>query len=339
MWSSMNNVHLIRYLIMLRVNGTLIRRPTCLSAEISMVLGSLIAQHLPTTEQRPWQDCVTAWENVRSHEQQEGKKSGICPPSWPIESVLLSYPGKMVYGHGEVLILELKLLADDADHGHFLGVILPALEEAGYTSDPRWNRPNSLWGRFDICAIHVARGSRWEPLVTEGKLDLRCQPTPRQWMEGWVCELTAQQMFHIPTSLWWLTSFDLRQQTTDETDQISGVRKDNPIPTDEIPGLQDILEALLHRLKHLTSSSEEILNLLEPEEKALLLQGIESTVHSSGQHDLRSVTKHQPGRWHGTQMFHTIPGSIVPYLELASILHIGRQTHLGCGTFVLHRAM
>jgi hypothetical protein len=50
---------------------------------------------------------------------------------------------------------------------------------------------------------------------------------------------------------------------------------------------------------------------------------------------LKPAPKRGPGRWIGTQTFPSIPHPLIPYLELASILHIGKQTHFGCGTFAI----
>ena len=51
--------------------------------------------------------------------------------------------------------------------------------------------------------------------------------------------------------------------------------------------------------------------------------------------DLERVPDRWPGQWRGTQVFASIPALCFPSLQLASILHVGRQTHFGCGTFVL----
>jgi hypothetical protein len=51
--------------------------------------------------------------------------------------------------------------------------------------------------------------------------------------------------------------------------------------------------------------------------------------------DLDRVPGRWPGQWRGTQVFASIFALFFPYLQLASILHIGRQTHFEYGTFVL----
>jgi hypothetical protein len=42
------------------------------------------------------------------------------------------------------------------------------MEAAATTSDERWRQSRTLWGRFDVQAIYVARGVRWEPVVADG---------------------------------------------------------------------------------------------------------------------------------------------------------------------------
>ena len=53
------------------------------------------------------------------------------------------------------------------------------------------------------------------------------------------------------------------------------------------------------------------------------------------EHTLEPAPRDWPGRWIGAQSFTKISPRLLPYLELASILHIGKHTHLGCGTFAL----
>jgi hypothetical protein len=53
------------------------------------------------------------------------------------------------------------------------------------------------------------------------------------------------------------------------------------------------------------------------------------------QQSLDAPPRDWPGRWIGTQAFGELDQCLIPYLELASIIHVGRQTHLGCGAFRL----
>lgn len=316
-----DQISLIRYLIVWRVNGLLVWLPPYLPVELSQVLGRLIADRLPTAEAASWRKALAVWE---------GYTEGQYPfpeAVWPLETVLLAYPGKRTYGQGEVIAWELKLLGPSADHGLFLEVILPAMEEAATTTDPRWHKPNSLWGRFDLYAVYAARGDRWEPLVREGKLDLRCTVTPGQWAER--PEPAGSE--RLLDCLTWLTPFDFSPT--------GGGKRRSKIPTEEVPTLKTILEGLIQRLalflpgKHHTAA--DVWASLNPEERASLQAAVEDADRIPVQHHrIGPAPKGWPGRWLGTERFPFLPSSLLPYLELASILHVGRQTHLGCGTFI-----
>ncbi len=317
-----DRIDLIRYLIVWRVNSLLVWLPSCLPVEISQVLGQLIADRLPTAEAASWRKTLAVWE---------GYEEGSYPlpqAAWPLETVLFAYPGKRTCGQGEVILWELKLLGKSADHGLFLEVILPAMEEAATTTDPRWHRPNSLWGQFDLDAIYAARGDRWEPLVRQGKLDLRCPVTPGQWAE----RPEAVRSERLFDRLTWLTPFDL--SLTDNR------KRPSRIPNEEVPTLKTILEGLVQRLALFLPgkrrTADDVWASLSTEERASLQAAVEDAGRIPVQHHrIGPAPKGWPGRWLGTERFPFIPPSILPYLELASILHIGRQTHLGCGTFVI----
>jgi len=334
MWPFIKPIKLIRYLLVLRVNGSLVRLPRCLPTELSLVVGTTIANRLPTREARPWRKALAPWDE-HGGISLVGKKPGKVPDaSWPIETVLFVYPGKLTYGQGELILWELKLMGKSADHGLFLEIILPALEEAGSISDPQWQRQNILWGRFDVHAIYVARGPRWEPVVSDGRLDLDYRATPVQWAEGLTFDLRSER---ILDRLTWLTPFDLAG------DAGAGGRRSSKkrIALHQVPTLQSILESLLARMslllpgKHHTP--DDIWNVLGAEERTAFQAVMEQASHIPNHHtDLKAAPKHWPAGWIGTQTFPSIPRPIIPHLELASILHIGKQTHFGCGTFVIN---
>ncbi len=332
MWPFISPINLIRYLFVWRVNGSLAWLPRYPSADISLVLGTIIADRLSTSEARPWRKALALW-----HEYNKDKrKARIIPETiWPIEAVLFAYPGKLAYGRGEAILWELKLIGESADHGLFLEIILPAIEEAATTTDPRWRRQNSLWGRFDIHSVYAARGATWEPIVQEGKLDLRYRPTPAQWAEGLTFDVRPG---HVFDRLTWLTPFDLSSTHGDKRKARTFRQKE--IPTGEVPTLQRILESLITRMSLFLpgkrNTPDDVWNSLSTEERASLQAALEQASHIPIHHyDISPAPKNWPGRWIGTQTFPSIPSPIIPYLELASILHIGRQTHLGCGTFTI----
>ncbi len=324
-------ISLLRYLIAWKVNSSLVTLPEYLPVELSLVLGSIISNRLATQEAAPWRKAITPLAEY--HAQTSDKNKNVTTPfpavSWPLEAVLLAYPTKQTFGFGEMIFWELKLLGESADHGLFLELILPAMEEAGYTADTKWNRAKRLWGHFEVSAIHVAHGKTWAPLVKDGRLDLRYRPTPVQWAEGLTFKPESPRRFY---SLNWLTPFDLAGTPAGENAN-RGAEKPQE-------NLQIILEALVARASGLIAgrhkSRESVTAILTAGEQAALQNAMtEAATVKCLYKNLDRVPKHLPGAWRGTQTYAPIPASILPYLELASILHIGKHTHFGCGTFKL----
>lgn len=336
MWNFIQPLNLMRYLCVWRINRAVVRLPKYLSTELAQVLGTIIAERLPTAAARPWQKTLNPPTADPLTLNPQGASSverlTFNTPAWPVEVVLFTYPGKLTYGPGEVILWELKLLGSALDHGFFLEVILPALEAAGQTTDPRWYRSNSLWGRFDIQAIYAARGPRWEPVVSDGRLNLRYRADPLQWADGLTWQLNPSRRL---TQLTWLTPFDLGEAASEEQADAAPTTQ-NP----ESPTVQLLLEALLARMARLLpgkyTTPGDVWNLIGPEEQAALWDALAQADRAPlRRHNLKSAPKEWPGRWLGQQTFAPIPPPLLPYLELASILHLGRHTHLGCGTFVL----
>lgn len=337
-WSLPQSIHLIRYLIVWRVNHSLIRLPAWLPLELSYVLGKMISTRLPTNQVRPWRQAAEPWEESNFFELERQRKSKydkleVPHTTWPIESALFAYPNKRTYGYGELVMWELKLMGNSADHNLFLELILPAMEEACMTTDSRWRRSNKLWGRFDIPSIYVARGMEWEPLIVDGRLDLEMNVTPTQWADGLPFDMPPSRRFH---RLKWITSFDLTPP-----DNVALKNQHTSFITE--PSLSDIIVALIARLDHIISnisnkstSYSRGWDLLEEEEKHKVQEALRQVrpVFNRNQ-TLRKVPHFWPGRWIGSQRFSTIPEALIPYLNLASILHIGQHTHFGCGTFTL----
>jgi hypothetical protein len=394
MWPATSQVSLLRYLVVWRVNAAFVQLPRCLPADISRVLGTLIAERLPTQQAKPWRKALAGWGLLNVPDAAAARSLGPNPgtstanaakpakskkptgrrpaadevrapslsagayPVWPIESVLWPYPGKRAYGQGEPILWELKLLGAAADHGLFLEVILPAMEAAATASDERWHQSRGLWGRFDVQAIYAARGPCWEPFVTGGRLDLAYRPTPAQWAEGLTFEPDSKRRYH---RLNWLTPFDFGMRNADGgmRNADGGMRmadfgsdSEPDIPKSEMPeteghavrnpkssppSLRAILDAYMARLASLIlgkwATAEQAWAQLGAEEQAGLLA--DCAEGRPKQHTLEPASKDWPGRWIGAQVFAKISPRLMPYLELASILHVGKHTHFGCGTFGL----
>ena len=333
MWTSLAPIKVLRYLLVWRVNRSLVQVPPSFAADLSLVLGTMIADRLPTRKATPWRKALAQWERPEGAREH----TGLGPEApWPLETVVLVYPGKRTYGHGEPILWELKLFGASADHGLFLETILPALEEASYTADPRWHARHTIWGRFDIQAVYVARGMHWEPLVRDGRLDLRYRPSATQWADGLALGADREHRYNRLT---WVTPFDLDGMSADTSDVHPAERPAGTVSA-KAPTLRTILDALTFRLSRLMLDQpmmpEDGRDALIPEGPLRLqdaMQAAEGIRLRSA--DLERVPERWPGQWRGTQVFASIPARCFPALQLASILHIGRQTHFGCGTFVL----
>jgi hypothetical protein len=313
-------LNMIRYLIVCRVNRSVARLPEYPSPDASFVLSRVIADRLPTVQARPWRKKNTLWDEYDYQKEITKKKPAKVPDiSWPIESAICFYPGKKSFGRNELVLWELKLIGESADHGLFLGVILPALEDAGrirVLSSKKF--PNSFWGAYDIHAIYYAMGSKWKPIVDEGRLNLNVIPKPEQWARGISFK---PQPDNILDRLTWLTPVD---------------------PEENPPTVKSIMEALLNRLSILMggkyTTPEEFLNELSKKDRNAFLKALDMASDVVIQkNDLSKVPSTAPGRIIGTQTFRArIPSALHPYLGFASLFHIGKYTHFGCGTFLIN---
>lgn len=323
MWNFIRSVNLIRYLIVWRVNATFAQLPRYFAIELSRTLGTLIAERLPAPMPREWRRALDAWSNAEQ-ETESPDKPILADAEWPLRSVLWVYPIKRGFGVGEAIVWELKLIGDSADHGIFLEHILPAMEQAATTTDARWLYHNCVWGHFDIQAIYVARGAQWEPLVTEGKLDLDYRATPIQWAEGLNFQVDTARTLHRLT---WVTPVDLPPAMAS-----TSTTTDTPYPT--MPRLVDaLMERMTVFLPGKQNTVDQVWAMLSAEEQTELWRALERAQVAEQQ--LERVPRYVPGRWIGSQAFTEIPATLVPYLELAAIVHVGKHTHLGCGTFRL----
>jgi len=297
------------------------------------VLGNAIADRLPATQARSWKKSLAAcnmYGEMLPYKQKKWKEIPETP--WPIDAVLLWYPVKRTYGEGEQILWELKLIGRDADHGLFLEVILPAIEQIGSKTDSWGQQLNSLWGHFDIQSVYTAKGHQWKPLVKNGKLDLRYKVNPSQWSLGIkFSNITSRALDRLT----WLTPFALSayEKTAPKTEKNKHPR--------QAPSLYGILEATSQRTAWIMlgnyATSDDFLKMIDPNARTAWQSAIKQASRIPLlRHDMTKVPSDLPGQWLGFQVFATsIPDAIIPYLELASIIHIGKYTHYGCGTFVL----
>lgn len=101
--------------------------------------------------------------------------------------------------------------------------------------------------------------------------------------------------------------------------------------------MAQLLEALMVRLAGLLfgrwGTPEQAWALLSADELAAVRQ--DGANVRSNTPNLERTDDKEPGRWIGSQRFLNVSPRLLPYLELAAILHLGRHTHFGCGTFTL----
>lgn len=236
-------IDLLRYMLVLRMDKSLVVTPPALSVEMSYLLSTMIADRLPTSQIKPWRKLLEAWQQANPDlTRQQGKRSLLSPPDaqCPIAMTILPHDLKKCYGLNEVLLCELKLFGRDASHELFLELLLPVLEQAGICPDSRWRRRNSLWGHCHLDSVWVAQGRHWEPLVEDGRIDFSRRPDSRQWARG--LELGMHSLGRDPKHLVWFTPFALPHLSA-----MQRVR----LPRKFAPDLSALLQALADRLESL----------------------------------------------------------------------------------------
>ncbi len=325
-------IDLIRYLFILRVNNSLVWVPRYLSAEFSAVLGAAITERLPTRRARPWRKTMASWgqDLATVHKQRVFRK--ILPEKpWPIDAVLFWLPNKRTFGTGERILLELKLFGDGADHDMFLEVILPAMEHLGATPKSGSRQSTSLWGHFDIQSVYTAKGPVWKPLIRDGKLDLRCKVYATQWRRGLRFTPLAPG---LPGRLTWLTTFDIPGCGPER-------KRDKRRRLKKAPSLQSILEAFLERMNELLANRRrapgDVKAMLDLDGEVSFDEALTMAARIPVlKHAITEAPGRSPAPWTGSQtLAEPIPREILPYLGLASLFHIGKGVHYGCGSFTL----
>lgn len=311
----------LRYFIALRINSNYVRIRKDFSTDALYVIGSIIAENLPTRHARRWK------KNISDFSSKIKKEGYLVNSIWPIESSLVSYLTKVIYTEGDIIFFELKLFGEDADHNYFLEVILPAIEDAGYKKDRIWFKDYSLWGNYDLMHIYIADGFDWVSLAEDGEINLKYSPTPWQWINTETQERFKKIANKNYSRIQWINGFGL------------GLDKD--INQDQYRSLYYIINAVFERLNNLLEISNrnslsiwDFLNFEQTNQLKEALDNSKSIIH--GRHDLSVVSGKTPGRWIGSQCFlQQISKIFIPYLNLASILHIGENINYGTGTFIL----
>lgn len=270
MWTTDPLPNVLRYLFVLRVNRPIVRLPAYPALEFSLVLGTMLADRLPTKEARAWRKSLEPWQEYQGEilsappskgQPPKQKQRTELPPrknpraipdiAWPLDVVIHVYPGKTFYNQGEVILWECRLIGEQADHALFLEKILPTVEAAGATRDKHWYRDIKLWGRYEIEGLYVARGQRWEPLAEAGRLDLSVRPTTMQWAEGLPFTMSVGRSFR---KVAWYTPVDLSNIVPPQPPQQNRRRQANRQRShwrqqkQEPPTLYTILAATAQRL-------------------------------------------------------------------------------------------
>ncbi|GAB4495055.1 MAG: hypothetical protein OHK0052_01620 [Anaerolineales bacterium] len=309
MWSIQPEIPLLRYLIALRINNSWVRLPesNALALEFSQGIGEQLLNLLPLHERRPWERILLPKNDPAFLAMPQPDEM-----RWHVDTIFHLYPHSKRHGFGDYLFMEVKLLGERASHEFFITYLLPAFEVLG--SKRQRSDRYVLWGHYDISHIWVAHGRTWQPIVEDSKLNLKLRPTTAQW---------AQNLPTRPTDL--PTYSQIIWHTAYKFEQI------------QIPMLNDLLNQLLERLVNLLPNVENINQLwqkLTVEEQTDLLFALrESEKIRLTHHKITRDRKTQICS--GWQQFETIPAALLPYLELAAILHLGKDTHYGLGTFHL----
>ena len=88
MWSIIEPLHLIRYLLVWKVNRKMVRLPHCLPVDLSRVLGTLIAERLPTREAQPWRKASSKWEGYDSAARNDDTRIARRQPAQNIQTAV-----------------------------------------------------------------------------------------------------------------------------------------------------------------------------------------------------------------------------------------------------------
>ncbi len=90
-------LNLIRYLVICQVNSSVVWLPRSLSVELSLVLGTIIANRLPTLQASLWRKALALWNEYGGISLIRKKSLRNVPDaSWPMEPVSRLQPGRWI---------------------------------------------------------------------------------------------------------------------------------------------------------------------------------------------------------------------------------------------------
>ena len=314
-------VQILRYLFVLRVNCSLIETLKQPEQEIVHLLAALIAENMGGADGKAWKKAARRLANG-SVAVSVDTVPLPGPPPWPVDAVVLAENPGTRLGLDEHFLFELTLFGDRIGHHFILEYLLPALEQAGY-SRMEGQAKFGLWGNYEVVGLFCAHGADWEPVIDEGLLSSEYFPAPDQWARDFMMS-GAGKMF---TRLDW----------------IRPLAPDAAMPENG-PDMPWLLAALERRMTAL-----KLLNRGSATDMDALVQGIPGMEKTSWQQAvdaaqampapvsvLRPVEKKHPAKAViGRQYFSAIPPVVLPWLELASLLHLGLHTNYGYGGFSL----
>lgn len=303
---------LLRYLIVLRPNQAMAMLPPSLEIELVHWLGTLMARNIGGHEAKAWNKAVRRVAERRIDTFPDRRS----PDPWPLCFSLLVRTPSVRLIRGEPFILELNLFGERSSHQFFMGYILPALEQGGYEREASRSR-SSLLGNYDVTDVYCAKGRRWEALVDMGCVTELDPPTPQQWC----LDFLTPRPDKVLTRLDWV-----RPVIPDEQ------------PPDYGPDMPWLLAALARRVAIIRRSAEvdmdEVIAGLPHCEKTSWEQALVAAASMAPPRVL-SKPGWPAGALSGHQCFGAIPPVVLPFLELASILHLGLYCQYGYGCFSL----
>ncbi|ETR74129.1 MAG: hypothetical protein OMM_00438 [Candidatus Magnetoglobus multicellularis str. Araruama] len=199
------------------------------------------------------------------------------------------------------------------------------MEKMGYTELNIPQSKLSVWGHFDIISVWVANGNKWESLIQGSELNLRYDPKPLQWNND-LTEAYYNKNMAKKIKLIWIRPFEFDIQSTSHlTDKF-------------IPEMPAIIESVIRRWSFFASQriQKDIWDLIPTHLLVEVKKAWEIACNMRiTSYNLIPALKHEPGLWSGELSYENIPVFLMPYLDMAALLHVGKKTHYGCGTFAL----